>query len=303
MRFAVLFFLCCLETHAISAETDALGTPDPKTPLNAAEKLVARMTDPRAPFDDRCAAEDDLAKLRPQEVLPKLLPQLAKGMPEGGIWNGATREIDRKAPIPWQIFYATSRAWSHQVEKLPVHSGGKLLTALLQAAANDKEKHHLLKALTSRWEPDAESPLAKLLVAANEPREIGQDAALALIVHGKQDYRDVMLRLAANADHDEKVQWYNLLADPRHKKRTGVDPRIISLGFRLIQADRARSPEYLQGAYFLANTTGSYIGQDFAPDSKDSRYQSKGGLSEQYFADTVKNALRWWDENHKRVEK
>ena len=108
MRFAFLLFLLCLEAFAISAETDAQDKLGPKTPLAdaAPEELVARMTDSKVSFKDRCAAADELAKSPPQQVLPALLPRLARGMPEGGFYTSGSREMDRDVPIPWQIYYA-----------------------------------------------------------------------------------------------------------------------------------------------------------------------------------------------------
>jgi hypothetical protein len=161
----------------------------------------------------------------------------------------------------------------------------------------------VLYALANRWDPAAEADLAKILGDAGVSREVRRYAALPLIMHGEGDYRDVMLQWAAKSDHDEKVRWYDLLADPRHKARKGVDPRVIHMGFKLIQADRAQTPDYIHGAYFLAVNTGRYVGEEFAPSTNDPRYKAKGGLSEQFFADTVQNALRWWDKNRERLEK
>jgi hypothetical protein len=268
------------------------------------EELVARLTDPKLSFKERCAAEDALAKMKPETVLPKLVPQRAKGMPPGGIWNSAGREADQKAPVPWQIYYAVARAWNDQIKALPVKEGGKVLLNLLKATTKDKEKYHVIYALSLRWESTAEAELGKLLRDAAAPSELRRVAALALIQHGAEDYRDTMLQAVSKAGHAEKVQWYELLSDPVHKKRKGVDPRVSQLGFQLIQAEKAKSPDYIHGAYFLALKTGAYVGEEFAPSPNDPRYQNKkGGSSDEYFVDTVRNALRWWDKNRQDVEK
>jgi hypothetical protein len=307
MRFSFLLLLLFLGVRTGSAGTGAPQKVAPTTPPTDAgpEELVARMTDPKASFQERCAAEDALTKVRPEAALPKLLPQLAKGMPEGGIWNSlGTREADRDAPIPWQIYYAVGRVWSQQIKALPRKEGGAVLVALLKSVTKDKEKYHVLSALGTRWDPSAEAELAKLLLDAGEPGDNRRAAALALIVHGKEDYRDAMLQAAAKADHGDQVRWYELLSDPQLKQRTGADPRVVRLGFKLIEAEKARSPDSIHGAYFLALKTGRYLGEEFAPNVRDPRYRGKEGrLSEQYFADTVSNALRWWDKNHERWEK
>ncbi len=268
-----------------------------------AAELVARLADPMRSFQERCAAEDALAKLRPDVALPALLPHVAKGMPPGGIYNSAGREHDRNAPVAWQICYAVGRAWEHQIQQLPPDTGGKVLLALLKDVARGKERLPLLRALARRWDPAAEAELARLLGDAGESSELRQAAALALILHGTGDYRDRMLAWAEKAGPREKVQWYELLCDPRLKQRQGTDPRVVRLGFQLIEDEKARTPGYIHGAYFLSLHAGRYVGEEFAPDFRDPRYRSETGLREAYFADTVRNAQRWWDEHRKAFEK
>src|SRR5688500_545717 len=97
-----------------------------------AAALVARMTDPKVTWEVRATAEDQLAKLPPREVLPALLPHVARGMPPGGIWNSAGREHDKQASRQWQVFYAVDRSWTHQVGKFPIGRGADFLHELLR---------------------------------------------------------------------------------------------------------------------------------------------------------------------------
>ena len=104
----------------------------PKAPFAGADirALIARMTDVKASFQERCGAEDELEKRRPQDVLPRLLPELAKGMPPGGIWNGlGSREANRHGPVRWQIWYAVHRVWDRHVGALPAAEASRLLPA------------------------------------------------------------------------------------------------------------------------------------------------------------------------------
>ncbi|MFO0970035.1 MAG: hypothetical protein U0793_31165 [Gemmataceae bacterium] len=280
----------------------------PKAPFAGADirALIARMTDVKASFQERCGAEDELEKRRPQDVLPRLLPELAKGMPPGGIWNGlGSREANRHGPVRWQIWYAVHRVWDRHVGALPAAEAGKELLSLLRGSGSDRERIHLLSGLTHCWDSDAEADLAGLLGDAGETVDIRQGAALPLIVHGKGDYRDVLLKWAgAAADAREKQRWFDLLSDPVHRKRKGFDPRVVRLGFQLIQDERTSSPGFIHGAYFLAGKVGAYVGEEFAPSTGDPRYADrKGGLSDRYFVDTVQNAVRWWQNNRERFEK
>jgi hypothetical protein len=304
MRFASLLILLTLNAQVLNAE-DAKPKAEPKdTGENAAiEKLLSRLTDAKATFKERCEAEDELAKRPAKEVLPRLLPAYSKGMPDGGIYNAReTRDGEHDFPPPWQIYYAVSRVWRKQIDGLPRKEAGALLAGLVTSAATDAERDRVCYALALRWDASAENDLAKILRNGNKPATLRQNAARALSLHGNEDYRDVMLQWAAKAEHRERIQWFNLLAAPLHKKRKGLDHRVVCLGFQLIQAERNKSPNNIHGAYFLACTAGPYVGNEFSPSTSDPKYKGKFGLSDQFFEDTVHNALRWWEKNREKYE-
>lgn len=269
----------------------------------SAEDLVATMTDKTAAWDARCAAEDSLTNLPPQTILPLLLPHIGKGMPSPAVWNSAGRDFDKRAPIEWQVFYAVARSWNRQVDSLPRDSGGTVLLTLLGAAKETSERSRVLMDLTHRWVPDAETPVATLLKNPEEDLMVRTTAALALILHGQADYHDLLLGYAKEGSFADRKRWFDLLSDPRHKKKTGVDAKVVRMGFSLIEEDRRVSPGYVHGAYFLAIKTGDYVGKEFKPDQKAERYQGEHGLKENFFADTVANALSWWAKNRDGVEK
>ncbi len=265
--------------------------------------LVLLMTDKSASWDDRCSAEEKLISRPPQEVLPVLLPHVSKGMPAGYIWNSGGRESDKRAPVAWQVYYAVSRSWTNHVDKLPRESGGELLLRLLTKASEDKGKVRILHDLALRWTPRAEPSVADLLKNANQKITVRTTAGLALILHGKERYHETLLKFAGQGSHADRKKWYDLLADPRHKKRSGIDPRVVVLGFDLIEAEQRLLPDYVHGAYFLAVRTGDYVGHEFKPDQKHARYQGKHGLTDEFFKDTVRNALRWWKLNRGEMQK
>lgn len=263
----------------------------------SAEDLVATMTDKAAAWDARCEAEDSLTNLPPRTVLPLLLPHGGTGMPSPAIWNSAGRDFDKRAPVEWQVFYAVARSWNRQVDSLPRDSGGTVLLALLEEARQASERSLVLMALMHRWVPDAEEPVAALLRTPQESLMVRASAALALILHGQANYHDLFLGYAQSGGFADRKRWFDLLSDPRHKRKTGVDPKVVRMGFSLIEEERRASPGYVHGAYFLAIKTGDYVGRDFQPDQKAERYQGEHGLTDSFFADTVSNALSWWEEN------
>lgn len=269
----------------------------------SADDLVATMTDKTAAWDARCAAEDSLTNLPPRTVLPILLPHIGMGMPSPVIWNSAGRDFDKRAPVEWQVFYAVARTWNHQVDSLPRDSGGTVLLPLLGAAKQAGERSRVLMDLTQRWVPDAEEPIATMFKDPEEDLTVKTTAALALILHGQANYHDLLLGYAQSGSFADRKRWFDLLSDPRHKRKTGVDPNVVRMGFSLIEEDRRVSPGYIHGAYFLAIKTGDYVGQEFKPDQKAERYQGEHGLTDNFFADTVANALSWWAKNRNGIEK
>jgi hypothetical protein len=78
------------------------------------ESLVAQVTSPETPWEERIASEHRLLAEDPLEVLPLLLPAVGQGMPEGGIFNsgGSDAELE-SAPARWQAYYVTKRLWRH----------------------------------------------------------------------------------------------------------------------------------------------------------------------------------------------
>ena len=267
------------------------------------ENYVATMIDKTATWEARCAAEDSLTNFPPNEVLSVLLPHVGKGIPSPMVWNSEGRERDKRAPPEWQIFFAIARSWDRQVGALPLDLRGRILLSLLENADAAKARIQIIRDLTKRWVPEAEAPVAAILTTKDEVLGVRTTAALALIIHGTNDYHDLLLGYAQSVDLAEQKPWYELLSDPRHLKKSGVDPRVVVIGFSLIQNELKQSPNYIHGAYFLAITTGYYIGQEFKPDQKDTKYKGEMGLTDSFFADTVTNSIQWWTENKSIIEK
>jgi hypothetical protein len=276
-----------------------------------ADAFLRRMTDKKVPWPDRCDAEDELAKLPSEIVLPKLLPLASQSMPEGGIYNSAGREHDKQAPIAWQIWYALGRSWDAQVARLPRDdTGGDFLVALLSKASKDREKSLLVRDLQTRWSPKAEEPMAKLLLNANAPTELRNAAAWALVRHGKRSYQDDLIKVYDTVPQDYRYRWLELLTWRGNKEKTGLDPRVLQLGFRLLcdedeiyKKTLKNYPDAVHGGYFPACYLSDYVGQKFQPDPHDPRYDdSHGRRDRRWFADTVYNALAWWEKNRSKFK-
>ena len=255
--------------------------------------LVARVAAITTPWVERCAAEDVLAAKAPGDVLPALLPHVGQGMPPGGIWNSGGREFDARAPAVWQAYYAVGRVWDAHIVKLPEAGGAAILREMLATAPTATAKVRVVLG-GARW-PELEPALAALLRDEKEPVDVRTAAAQALILYGKGDYHaDLLAAFDQETVPANREAWFQRLVAPRHKARSGVDPRVVVRGFELVETSRAASPRYIHGAYFLVVAIGDYIDRDFAPPQRGSRYVTATGLAEAFFSDTVEHALRWW---------
>lgn len=269
-------------------------------PDKLAKNLIYKMTNDTTAWEDRFAAEDELATIPPKIVLQKLLPHIEKGMPSMAIWNSAGREIDKLAPVEWQIFYAVSRSWNRQVKKLPRNHGGILLLDLLNKTSSPFARKRLLDDLIHRWITDAEPNVVALLTNPKNNITTRITAGIALIKHSKKNYFDLIFENAKESKPSTRRLWYDLLV--RYVTQTGIDPRVVQMGFDLIEVEQALNPNYAHASYFLAIKVGEYVGQKFQPDQKLMRYHNEHGLTDEFFEDTVKNALNWWGKNKEKIE-
>lgn len=256
-------------------------------PATATEpaSLVVTLTDPSASWERRCRAEDDLANCPAPETL--LLLQASLNMPAGPIWNGAGRDVDKQAPVAWQIFYAVQRTWDHQLRKLTAAERQDLLRRANSVAAKVK----VLQELANHWVPAAQPEVAQLLKDPPQEFPVRRSAGFCLALHAAKEFHDPLVALLEGAPAAERKPWFDVLADPRHRQAAGVDPRVVRVGFALLEEERRRSPDYIHGAYFLALTLGNYVGakKDFQPDTPPG--------SPDFFAATVRNAVSWWEQH------
>jgi hypothetical protein len=275
--------LCCVLSASASEESAT------------AADCVHIMTSEAEPWARRCEAEDRLHGCDAESVLSALLPHVSKGMPAPPIWNSLGREHDREAPIEWQIYYAVDRSWRHHLRGAPSEELGALLLVLLERADSVLGRQRILFDLSRHWHPDAEEPLRRRMLDPEQDLLVRRPAAYALVLHRSGAYHDTFLDLASGSTGEERREWWKLLADPRHKGATGIDPAVVRLGFDVLAEEMEANPDHVHGAYFIACTIGGYVEQEFKPDQDSRKHRGPHGLRESFFADTVENALAWWE--------
>ena len=265
--------------------------------LEPINQLVYELGSPGTSWQDRQKVEERLKQLPCDEVLPILLFEVAKGMPDGPIWNSAGPNHDKNAPPEWQAYYAVYRVWEYHLKGAPSQVMGELLLILLKEANTPAAKITVIDGLFRHWIPKAEKPIAELLQDSSEDYTVRWSSAQVLLKHIGIAYHNIVLEMAKSESGQSKYRLFVLLVEPPYAKQSGDDSDIVCLGFEMIEEERKSDPDYDSAAYFIARYLETYLSQRFAPDQYLKKYQGKHGLNDSFFRDTVDNALKWWTEN------
>jgi len=164
--------------------------------LEAINQLVYELGSPGTSWQNRQKVEERLKQLPSDEVLPILLFEIAKGMPDGPIWSSAGPVHDKDAPPEWQAHYAIFRVWKHHLKGAPSQVMGELLLALLKGANTPAAKITVINGLFRHWIPKAEKPIAYLLQDLNEDYSVRWSSAQVLLRHIGIAYHNKVLEMA-----------------------------------------------------------------------------------------------------------
>jgi len=269
-------------------------------PIN---QLVYELGSLGTSWQDRQKVEERLKQLPSDEVLPILLLEVAKGMPDGPIWSSAGPNHDKNAPPEWQAYYAVYRVWKYHLKGAPSQVMGELLLTLLKETNTPAAKITVIDGLFRHWIPKAEKPIAELLQDSREDYTVRWSSAQVLLRHIGIAYHNRVLEMAKSESGQSKYRLFVLLVEPPYAKHSGVDSDVVCLGFGMIEKERKADPDYDSTAYFIARYLETYLNQRFAPDQYLEKYQDKHGLNDSFFRDTVDNALKWWTENMLKYNK
>ena len=271
--------------------------------LEPINQLVHELGSPGTLWQDRQKVEERLKQLPSDEVLPILLFEVAKGMPDGPIWSSAGPDHDKDAPSEWQAYYAVFRVWEYHLKGAHSQVMGELLLTLLKEANTSAAKIMVIDGLFRHWIPKAEKPIAELLQDSSEDYTVRWSSAQVLLRHIGIAYHNRVLEMAKSESGQSKYRLFVLLVEPPYAKQSGVDSDVVCLGFGMIKEERKADPDYNSTAYFIARYLETYLSQRFAPDQYLKKYQDKHGLNDSFFRDTIDNALKWWTENMLRYNK
>ncbi|MGA1872009.1 MAG: hypothetical protein ACMUJM_26125 [bacterium] len=258
--------------------------------------------------DERTALVERSKKEPFAEIAPIILKALVDYQPFYGInpWGDTPWNNDQLTRRD-RIYLMASAVWQHHMSPKDELAKAKILLSLLQKASGQTEKSILISAIMNKqWCPEAEAILLSL--AKNKEENLGIRRASASALLSRSDINTyiplaVEIILAHKKGLD-RCQAFNLTTNQGNRLFTLTEQNkqmLLSAGFQTIMELPDKD---LQAGYFAARHLGFIlkIHGEFAPDQKDRRYQGKHGLADEFFIDTVKNAIKWYSKKKKEIE-
>jgi len=249
----------------------------------------------------------ELSKKKPfSELAPVLLKVLAEYPGKRYAWsaNKPSWNSDRRLTSQDRTYLMASSVWQHHMKPTNDPSKIKVLLALLQKASRRAEKNILIGAIKSyQWNTDGEKALAD--IAENKEESPGlRNFAVGALLHRSDINTYMPIAIEIILAHKEDL--------PRHQafsSNTNLGNRlftlnaknrhaVISTGFEILSEI---PDEEFHAGYFIATRLGFIlkVNNEFKPDQKAGKYRGDTGLKDDFFIDTVKNAIEWHSKNWK----
>ena len=216
-------------------------------------------------------------------------------------WNNERRTAKDR------IYLMAGAVWQHHMTPRNDPSKAKVVLSLLRMASRPAEKSILIVAIWHRqWCPDAELALLGLCRANGEPLDIRALAAAALLDHcDLNTYMPTAIEVILAHENglprckafNSTTNQGNRLFELNDKNRLAI----LAVGFNII---RNLAAEELRYGYFVARQLGFILKKrhQFAPSPRANEYRGKNGLKDEFFIDTVKNAIAWHSDNQSELE-
>lgn len=289
--------LLLLAGLAVGQEGSPIDAP------NAASECLQLLCSADTHWKLFAACEERSKELPATEVMPLVSVHALYGMPAGGIWNGTgSAESERDGPLRWRVYYSLHRIWRHHIQYASIDDLRRILVTMSGGRMDDDRACVELYCNHRRYGVDGGPPDPRDVVFGAAADRVLRDAkrsledrcagASALRMMGRQEETlDVLLQLPSTREVIE------LLAG------TGtIEPRAVRKAFEYLEATIQADPGRVHAAYFAALDAESVLDATnprsrFSPDSGDPKYQGGFRLPDEFFQETVDNALAWWNEH------
>jgi hypothetical protein len=263
----------------------------------------------------------DLVKRLPQEGISnterdRLVQQLSRG--DAATLAAPILKIMREhiaadepgmPPVPWlndnhshraKVWYAAGAVWGELFRGQPDPAKAAVLLKLLESEKDDYSRYNVLSEIGFHWNAEAEKGVVQVFEASESPPYIKRKCLELLLSFGGEKYVSHAFEFVSKSPAKEQAGLFRVFHSNHFFSSYSKEnqDRIVDLGFTILEMD---AKEGNRNGYGIATTLGTFVKapNDFKPDQKD--YQrppgGTGGLTDEFFADTVKNALEWRKKN------
>jgi hypothetical protein len=308
MKIRRLFVACIWTSIVAFAQDTSIQTAED------ASALLKVLLSPEASDSQWSAAEKSFDTLPANVALPRLFPEIAKGIPGGysyAAYNCFDPLHDRKM-AGWGQFCVMNSLWCKQLGCTQGQKEvSKALLDMWESPISEYAETVLLEGLCRS--PEAESKIANLFRDIVASVRLRTQAAVCLLQQAEPKYHAEVVAFAEKAPitftqpvlHPYPLQLkrilFDALASPTHAK-SRVDAAVVRLGFGLMLDEAEQAKRYGgkvsdYGQFIYAERLNTYLGTGFEPDRKQPVYAGSGG-NERFWHHTAVNALFWWS-SHK----
>lgn len=194
-----------------------------------------------------------------------------------------------------KVWYASGAVWDALFSGSNDPSKAKILLKLLGDNHDDYSQYVVLNQLRFHWNSEVEREVSALARRKNITNDSKELAISVLLERAGDSYVTDAVRFVQDATGKEQSSRFHRVFNIGYRFETFSNKSqadILALGFSILEAEAKPG---ISAGYGLACELGTFLRapEEFKPDIHAPDYQGKGGLNEQFFSDTVSNALEW----------
>ena len=194
-----------------------------------------------------------------------------------------------------KVWYASGAVWDALFSGSNDPSKAKILLKLLGDNHDDYSQYVVLNQLRFHWNSEVEREVSALARRKNITNDSKELAISVLLERPGDSYVTDALRFVQDAAGKDQSSRFHRVFNIGYRFETFSNKSqadILALGFSILEVEAKPGTS---AGYGLACELGTFlrVPEEFKPDIHAPDYQGKGGLNEQFFSDTVRNALEW----------
>ena len=203
-------------------------------------------------------------------------------------------------PKPWmndshshkaKVWYASAEIWHWLFKGRDDPNKAAILHKLLTNNHDEYSIYVILTTMLDHWPTETEQQVFTLLQDPKATIGSKRNALKVLLARcGERYVSSAVDFIRSSSSRDQEMLFTSIFNSGAFFSYTEEHQKdMIDLGFSILESNENQS------GYFLARRLGYFlkIPGEFAPDQKAAKYQTERGLSDQFFLDTVRNALEW----------